>query len=175
MNGLYFTRENYTTGIQVHMKSYTTCMYIYIYIHITHCLYRCIQRWWHLQEDTEKTTERKIYVCIYLHTHTHSSIRYSYTHPVKRKTLQIMLWMSHKKSLFQAIFTLESIYTRTKKRRIQGLHQFALATRDPSFMINFTYLTGRLQFLNSTPQPWWKDNFICCFTRAAWRSLGIFN
>lgn len=133
------------------MKSYTACMYTYI--HITHCLYRCIQRWWHLQEDTEKTTERKIYVCIYLHTQLYTLQLYS---PSQKKNFaDYALDESQKKitSFSSDIHVgVHLIRVQKKGEGSRGFTSLQFATRDPSFMINFTYLTGRLQFLNSTPQ-----------------------
>ena len=107
-------------------------------------------------KKTLRKLQKEKYVYIYVHTHTALYV-YSYTHPVKRKTLHIMLRMSHKTKksrLFQAETHVGVHLSRVQKKAKDpgGFTSLQFATRDPSFMINFTYLTGRLQFLNSTPQ-----------------------
>ena len=120
----------------VYMKSYTTCMYTYI--HITHCLYRCIQRWWHLQEDTEKTTERKVYG--YMQTALYILVILTQS----KKSRYCFGWVTKSVCFLWNSRWSPSTTCTKKRRRIQGLHGLHFLPE-----IQFDWA---LQFLNSTPQ-----------------------
>ena len=99
-------------------------------------------------KKTLRKPQKEKYMYVYIYTH--SSIRYSYTHPVKRKTLQIMLWMSHKTkkvTSFSSGNSRPGVHLIRVQKKGEGSRGFTVCA-----CYQKSKSTGRLQFLNSTPQ-----------------------